>query len=348
MESLKSEILSTQFNQDGSCFIIITPNGFRIYNTEPYKKSFEKIIPKGIHLFEMLYRTNIMAIIKNNDKSKVFIIDINQPKPLIELNIKQEIISIKLRRDKILITCINKIFLYNISSFEILDTFETGENPKGTFGLSQSLENTLIAFPDKKEGNIILKNYEKNIILTIEAHEKKVENISITSNGDFLASCTQNGSVIRIFNTENGELLQELRKGIDKSEIKCISFSYNSRLMACSTNKGVVHIFSLDTANEKIEKKNEEMLGRKTEKQKNGVKNRRSVLNGIPVLFAKDFFNSEFSFTQVKFKGTDSVCVFGGEFLYIVGTNGKYYKVKIDLTKVGEYKIVQKVHYMKE
>ena len=348
MESLKSDILCTQFNQDGSCFIIITSNGFRIYNTEPYKKSFEKIIPEGVHLFEMLYRTNIMAIVKNDNKTKVYIIDVNQPKPLIELNIKQNIISMKLRRDKVAIICIDKIFLYSMSSFEILDTLETGENSKGAFGMNQSMENTLIAFPDKKEGNIILKNYGKDSDILIEAHEKKVENIVITNDGEFLASATQNGSVIRIFNTDNGELLQELRKGIDKSEIKCISFSYNSRLMASSTNKGVVHVFSLDTAIGKIEKKREEDIGRQTERPRKGVKNRRSIFNGIPVLFGKDFFNGEFSFAQIKFKGSDSVCVFGGEFLYIVGTNGKYYKVKVDLTKAGEYKIVQKIHYMKE
>ena len=347
MESLKTDILSTQFNQDGSCFIIITSNGFRIYNTEPYKNSFEKIIPEGVHLYEMLFRTNIMAIVKKDNKTKVLIIDINQPDPIMELNIKQNIIAMKLRRDKIIISCIDKIFIYSIESFEILDTIETSHNPKGTFGLSQSLENTLIAFPDKKEGNIILKNCEKDSIITIEAHEKKVEYISITTNGEFLASATQNGSVIRIFNTENGELLQELRKGIDKSEIKCISFSYNNRLMACSTNKGIVHVFSLDPAFSKIVKKKDE-IGRQSEKPKNGVKNRKSIFNGIPVLFGKDFFHGEFSFAQIKFKGTDSVCVFGGEFLYIVGTNGKYYKVKVDLKKAGEYKIVQKVHYMKE
>ncbi len=51
--------------------------------------------------------------------------------------------------------------------------------------------------------------------------------------------------MIRVFDTYSGELLQELRRGMDRAEIFSIAFNANSTFLACSSCKGTVHIFSL-------------------------------------------------------------------------------------------------------
>jgi WD40 repeat protein len=42
-----------------------------------------------------------------------------------------------------------------------------------------------------------------------------------------------------------GDLLQELRRGADKAEIYSIAFNQNSAMLACTSDKGTVHIFKL-------------------------------------------------------------------------------------------------------
>jgi hypothetical protein len=63
--------------------------------------------------------------------------------------------------------------------------------------------------------------------------------------------------VIKIFRAETGALLQELRRGIENADIYYISFHETSKYLAVSSDRGNIHIFSLHSAVEKIEKEND-------------------------------------------------------------------------------------------
>ena len=60
------------------------------------------------------------------------------------------------------------------------------------------------------------------------------------------------GTLIRLFETENGTLLQEVRRGADHADVHCISFDPASKFLACSSDKGTIHIFAI---------KQDELLG---------------------------------------------------------------------------------------
>jgi WD40 repeat protein len=64
--------------------------------------------------------------------------------------------------------------------------------------------------------------------------------------------------MIRLFSTETGEYFKELRRGGEKAQIYSISFSPNSKYLACSSDRGTVHIFSLYNVIEKLKAHKEE------------------------------------------------------------------------------------------
>jgi WD40 repeat protein len=61
----------------------------------------------------------------------------------------------------------------------------------------------------------------------VPAHETSISAIALNSDGSRLATASEQGTVIRIFNTSTGKPLQELRRGKDRYNIpSVISLSY--------------------------------------------------------------------------------------------------------------------------
>ena len=71
----------------------------------------------------------------------------------------------------------------------------------------------------------------------------------MNKNGNLLASASEKGTLIRIFNSENGDLIREFRRGQEYVEIFNIVFSDNNQFFALSSNKGTIHIFSMSKKN---------------------------------------------------------------------------------------------------
>ena len=72
------------------------------------------------------------------------------------------------------------------------------------------------------------------------------------------------------------------------------------------------------------------------------IENKTSGLKWLPGFLGGGFFNSEWSFAQVRITDHRSICCFGSEnSIIIVSTNGKYYKAQIDTEKGGDCKIVE-------
>lgn len=63
--------------------------------------------------------------------------------------------------------------------------------------------------------------------------------------GTLLATASTKGTLIRIFDTAEGIGLKEVRRGTDSADIQCIAFNYSSVYLACTSDKGTAHIFSL-------------------------------------------------------------------------------------------------------
>ena len=74
----------------------------------------------------MLYKTNILCYIgsennKNHKRDNLVIWDEQQKKILSELRFSENILNFKLRRDKIIVICLNKIYVFNLETFQTLD-----------------------------------------------------------------------------------------------------------------------------------------------------------------------------------------------------------------------------------
>lgn len=210
-------LLHVSFNQDFGCFSSGTDRGFRIYNCDPFREIFRRDFDRGggIGKVEMLYRCNILALVGGGPEpqypvNKVMIWDDHQSRCIGELSFRSEVRGVRLRRDRIVVVLEQKVFVYNFADLKLLHQIETSANPKGLCEVSQSAGKLVLVCPGLRKGQIRVEHYASRKTKFIMAHDSRVACFSLTQDGGLLATASSKGTLVRIFNTFDGTLLQEV------------------------------------------------------------------------------------------------------------------------------------------
>lgn len=151
----------------------------------------------------------------------------------------------KLRRDRVVVVLEYKIYVYNFADLKLVDHIETTQNTKGLAALCPYSSNTVLVCPGLQKGHVRVELYDAKKTTLIEAHETALSCFALNFDGTRLATASETGTLIRIFDTSTGAALQELRRGADRAEIYSIAFNPTSQWMAVSSDKGTIHIFAL-------------------------------------------------------------------------------------------------------
>jgi len=337
MRIVDNKILNISFNQDQGCFAVGTEKGFLIFNSYPFRDTFQRDFDAGIGVVIMLFRSNILALVGGGahpkfPPTKVVLWDDHQMKCIGELSFKSDVKDVRLRKDHIVTILERRIYIYQISDLKLLDVIDTCSNPLGLCALT-SKEPTILISPNKKKGYIRITNYGTNSNINIKAHESSISNLSISQDGRLCATASDKGTLIRVFSTVDGKLMQELRRGTDKANIRCISFDKSSKWLACTSNKGTVHIFSLAETYK---------MGYEGDHEAHkDIKNKTSAFKFMKGLIP--YFNSEWSFAQFRIQDSKAIVAFGPEdknCIIVVSYDGKYYQAEFDARRGGECKKV--------
>ena len=328
---LEEHILYLTFNQDGSCFCIGTETGFMIYNSFPLKLKCKREMGRGIGIIEMLNRSNIIALVGGGnipkfDENKVIIWDDYQCKISAEISVTYTVHNVKLKRTKIFVIGEMVIDVFTLgNNYLKIDSIITCQNKNGIFGISLDPKINIICYPIDI-GRISIKNYDIKINDNykqneIKAHQSEIVELVMNFDGTLVASASKQGTIIRIYQTKDNALIQELRRGSKSSEIYTLIFDYQSLYIACSSNTGTIHIFNI---------KNEQ----------NVVQNQKSIFGTITSFFGiqSDYLNSEWSFAQYRldYKGKSVISFLNEDSIIVLTTDGKYYIGEFNKNTGGE------------
>jgi WD40 repeat protein len=284
----------------------------------------------------MLFRCNILALVGGGrnpryQPNKVMIWDDHQSRCIGELSFRSEVKAVKLRRDRVVVVLEHKIYVYNFADLKLVDHIETIANPKGLCALCPYSSNTVLVCPGLQKGHVRVELYDQKATKVIPAHEGALACFALNFDGTRLATASEKGTLIRIWDTASGEPLQELRRGANAAEIFSICFNYNSQFLATSSDKGTIHIFSLGAPQpNKEEVKNDD-------KKDDPANNRKSSLFFLKGVLPK-YFSSEWSFAQFRVADARTIVAFGHDknTVIIVSAEGSFYRVTFDPEKGGE------------
>jgi hypothetical protein len=280
-------MLDASFNQDNSCFAIGTENGFKIYQTHPFKGPHIRKMNGGIGRAEMLYKSNFLALIGGGkipkyNNNKVVIWDDHEKKVISELKFITPVINVKLKKDLIFIICQKRIYVFNFNTYDIIETLDTCDNKKGLIAINNAPDFTVLVYPGLKENKVTINDFKQKKTQTIIAQDDKVSYLAINYNGTLLATSNEKGNIIKIYSCSDGAFLKVFKRGSGKVDYIYICFDNDNKFMAVSSNKGTIHIFSMGSTIKKLkelekkEDKDKKKVDIKNE-QENEVKDEKKV-----------------------------------------------------------------------
>jgi WD repeat-containing protein 45 len=161
----------------------------------------------------------------------------------------------------------NRVYVYNFADLRLIDAIDTCNNPKGLCALNPDGKDTaILATPASQKGYVRIAFYSpQNTNNVFKAHDTAIEAIVLSKTGDFLATASETGTIIRFFSTkQTGGTVQpfvpffEVRRGTTNANIHSLVFDNLDvpQFLACSSDQQTIHIFVVEHKDMKDQKKN--------------------------------------------------------------------------------------------
>ncbi|EEQ37973.1 hypothetical protein CLUG_02096 [Clavispora lusitaniae ATCC 42720] len=216
---------------------------------------------------------------------KLKIVNTKRGTTICDLIFPSTVLSVKLSRHRMVVVLEEQIYIYDIATMKLLHTIETSPNVSGLCTLSDAAldesGNTLLAYPSPPKTithdsllvtgintNGGLNSVQNNIqsvsnapnrvgdviifdmkslqpLAVIEAHKSALAAMCLSSDGKLLATASDKGTIVRVFNVETGVKMFQFRRGTYPTTIYSLNFSKGNNYVIATSSSGTVHIFRL-------------------------------------------------------------------------------------------------------
>eukprot|EP00408_Alexandrium_pacificum_P010533 CAMPEP_0171215532 /NCGR_PEP_ID=MMETSP0790-20130122/31715_1 /TAXON_ID=2925 /ORGANISM="Alexandrium catenella, Strain OF101" /LENGTH=464 /DNA_ID=CAMNT_0011681287 /DNA_START=75 /DNA_END=1469 /DNA_ORIENTATION=- len=254
-------LLSYGFNQNYSCFVCGTTAGFRVYTVSPvcevhrreHSTAFQH---SSVVLVAMLFKTNIFAMVTMSDDdptkgglNKVQIWDDLKGKFVGELRSRNEVKGVALRRDIIAMVCEYAIYVYTFDKLRVILHLTTNANSKGLCVLAAASDPWILCCPGQSTGAVRVQvGQDDRATHVFTAHQTALAALALNESGSLIATASEKGTVVKVFQRSDGQLLYRLRRSARPAVISCLTFRSDDRFLAVASSSSTVHIFKLDPA----------------------------------------------------------------------------------------------------
>ena len=123
----------------------------------------------------------------------------------------------------------------------VKDLVPTAQNPYALACLGSSF----LVLPAQTIGQVQLVPLSGGSKRVFRAHSSAVRAITLSDDGSVVATASIQGTLIRAFSTATLDQIAEFRRGVDQASIHRLAVSPGNRWLACTSDKGTIHIFDL-------------------------------------------------------------------------------------------------------
>nr|XP_043627268.1 autophagy-related protein 18b [Erigeron canadensis] len=268
--SSSNPILCASFNQDNSCFVIGTKDGFRIFDSNSGTLLYDKVIGAFV-IVEMLFSSSLLAIVGAGEQAslsprRLCLFNTETGTAFREMNFITSILAVFLNRKRLIVVLQAQTFIYDINSLVILDTIDTVPNLKGICAFSPNLDGCFLALPaSTTKGSVLVYNaMDLHSHCEIDAHRSPLAAIVFSSNGMYMATASEQGTIIRVHSVSEATKSYSFRRGTYPSTVFSLSFGPSIGLpdvLLATSSAGSVHAFFLGLAIDQRSRRSGTFLG---------------------------------------------------------------------------------------
>ncbi|GJN10728.1 hypothetical protein PR202_ga28846 [Eleusine coracana subsp. coracana] len=233
-------------------------------------------------------------------------------------------------------------------------TAAAGGNPLGLCAVSRADAPMVLACPAKEVEEVRVDRWvgdEFTTPLSIAAHSSRLACVAVSSDGRLVATASVKGTVVRVFCAAAGAMLRELRRGYDRADIHCLAFSPDSKWLAASSDKGTIHVFSVNVdLSSSPPEDGDESDAPKTASAAKPTQGWSSYLRGFIPVSVPSYFQQDYSLAKFRLReGIKYMVAFSHEphVVLIIGMDGSFYRCQFDPVNGGDMEQLEYRNFMK-
>ncbi|SGZ46681.1 CIC11C00000002928 [Sungouiella intermedia] len=234
---------------------------------------------------------------------KLKVVNTKRQTAICDLIFPTSVLLVKLSKCRMVVLLEEQIYVYDIATMKLLHTIETSPNSNRLCAVSDNTDDevgsSFLAYPSPPKTiahdsllvsgvntNGGLNSVQNNIqsvsnapnrvgdviifdlkslqpLAVIEAHKSALAAMCLSVDGSLLATASDKGTIVRVFNVETGLKLYQFRRGTYPTKIFSLSFSRDNKYVVATSSSETVHIFRLGE---------EELLANKQKQKKDSKK----------------------------------------------------------------------------
>ncbi|XP_025152525.1 WD repeat domain phosphoinositide-interacting protein 2 isoform X4 [Harpegnathos saltator] len=295
---------------------------------------------EDICIVERLFSSSLVAVVSLSSPRTLTVCHFRKGTEICNYSYSNTILAVKLNRARLVVCLEESLYIHNIRDMRVLHTIrDTPPNLSGLCTLSICSDNCYLAYPGSNTiGEVqIFDAIHLQAKTMIPAHDSPLAALAFSSTGTKVATASEKGTVIRVFDVHEGTKLFEFRRGVKRCvTISSLSFSSDSMWLCCSSNTETVHIFKLEEP--------KETPGQTTDEAQSWMgyltKAVTASANYLPSQVTDVFTQGRaFASVHLPFQGLKNVCAITVTHkipkLLVASADGYLYVYNLDLTETG-------------
>eukprot|EP01130_Rhizamoeba_saxonica_P009133 TRINITY_DN3709_c0_g2_i2.p1 TRINITY_DN3709_c0_g2~~TRINITY_DN3709_c0_g2_i2.p1 ORF type:complete len:401 (-),score=50.60 TRINITY_DN3709_c0_g2_i2:616-1722(-) len=245
------------FNVTKSCICVGTLSGFLIFKTHPFDL-LHRVVIGACTTVQYIEDINLVIVsghgfpgVSEFDTCmvKFYQMNLEDNQEIHSLTFSEPVLNIVSSSKRVAIITESEIHLFKLNGLILQTSIVTEPNPRGICSISEGNESfppfLVYASTMQSKGAInVFDPVSLNITKIMQfVHEHPLTNICFSLDSQYIATASEQGTLIKIINVMDENDRFSFRRGIQKGDIVDITFNNDSTLLAASSLSGTVHIF---------------------------------------------------------------------------------------------------------